>query len=110
MTRSELIEHMARRQTLLCDADVDLAVKMMLEHMAAHLAGGGRIEIRGFGTFSLHFRRGRVGRNPRTGAPVSLPSRWAPHFKPGKLLRDRVDRPTLPRSHRLSPGGRAHGP
>ena len=61
---------------------------MMLEHMAACLSGGGRIEIRGFGSFSLRFRRARLGRNPRTGAPVSLPGRYAPYFKPGKNLRN----------------------
>jgi integration host factor subunit beta len=66
-------------------------VKAILEHMAECLAGGGRIEIRGFGSFSLHFRSGRVGRNPKTGAPVSLPAKYVPHFKPGKKLRERVN-------------------
>jgi integration host factor subunit beta len=59
--------------------------------MADRLASGERIEIRGFGSFSLHFRPGRVGRNPKTGAPVSLPAKYVPHFKPGKELRERVD-------------------
>ena len=71
--------------------DVALAVNMMLEHMATCLAGGGRIEIRGFGSFSLRLRRARVGRNPRTGTPVSLPARYAPYFKPGKELRARLN-------------------
>ena len=91
MTKSELVERIADTQSLLAMRDVDLAVKTMLEHMTACLAAGGRIEIRGFGSFSLHHRRGRVGRNPRTGAPVSIPSRHVPYFKPGKVLRERVD-------------------
>ena len=66
-------------------------MKTILEHMAERLANGDRIEIRGFGSFSLHFRPGRVGRNPKTGAPVSLPAKHVPHFKPGKELRERVD-------------------
>ena len=91
MTKSELIERIALKQAQLAHRDVELAVKMMLEHMAERLAGGDRIEIRGFGSFSLHFRPGRVGRNPKTGAPVSLPAKYVPHFKPGKELRERVD-------------------
>jgi integration host factor subunit beta len=66
-------------------------VKTVLEHMAERLANGDRIEIRGFGSFSLHYRPGRVGRNPKTGTPVSLPAKYVPHFKPGKELRERVD-------------------
>ena len=91
MTKSELIERVADKQSQLVFRDVELAVKTILEHMAECLAGGGRIEIRGFGSFSLHFRAGRVGRNPKTGAPVSLPAKHVPHFKPGKRLRERVD-------------------
>ena len=91
MTKSELIERIAQKQAQLAHRDVELAVKMMLEHMAERLASGDRIEIRGFGSFSLHFRPGRVGRNPKTGAPVSLPAKHVPHFKPGKELRERVD-------------------
>lgn len=92
MTKSELIERIAQRQSQLVHRDVELAVKTILEHMAGCLAGGGRIEIRGFGSFSLHFRPARVGRNPKTGDPVSLPAKHVPHFKPGKKLRERVDR------------------
>ena len=91
MTKSELIERIAERQMQLAHRDVELAVKTILKHMAERLAGGNRIEIRGFGSFSLHHRPGRVGRNPKTGAPVSLPSKYVPHFKPGKELRERVD-------------------
>ena len=91
MTKSELIERIAQKQSQLVYKDVELAVKAILEHMAECLAGGGRIEIRGFGSFSLHYRSGRVGRNPKTGAPVSLPAKYVPHFKPGKKLRERAN-------------------
>ena len=92
MTKSELIDRIAQNQPQLVERDVELAVKMMLDHMTEHLASGGRIEIRGFGSFSLRFRPERVGRNPRTGTPVSLPARYAVGFKPGMKLRKRVDR------------------
>ena len=98
MNRSELIQRIAQTQPHLVERDVALAVQTMLEHMAACLSGGGRIEIRGFGSFSVRFRRARVGRNPKTGSPVSLPVRYAPYFKPGKGLRERLNRthePTL---------------
>lgn len=91
MTKSELIERIAQKQMQLAYRDVELAVKTILEHMAERLANGDRIEIRGFGSFSLHYRPGRVGRNPKTGSPVSLPAKFVPHFKPGKELRERID-------------------
>ncbi len=91
MTKSELIEILADKQRQLNYKDVELAVKTMLEHMAQTLSSGERIEIRGFGSFSLHYRPPRVGRNPKTGDPVTLPSKYVPHFKPGKELRERVN-------------------
>jgi integration host factor subunit beta len=91
MTKSELIERLASQQNQLSYKDVELAVKSMLEQMAQSLAQGERIEIRGFGSFSLHYRVPRVGRNPKTGEPVELPGKSVPHFKPGKELRDRVN-------------------
>ena len=91
MTRTELIEALAEQQNQLGERDVELAVKTMLERMSDALAGGERIEIRGFGAFSLHFRPPRIGRNPKTGESVALPAKYAPHFKPGKELRERVD-------------------
>lgn len=91
MTKSELIEVLSRRQSQLAYKDVELAVKTVLEHMAHMLSNGERIEIRGFGSFSLHYRPPRVGRNPKSGEPVSLPAKYVPHFKPGKQLRERVD-------------------
>lgn len=90
MTKSELIELLAQRQAHLKGEDVDLAVKTLLEMMGSALASGERIEIRGFGSFSLHYRPPRVGRNPKTGASVALPAKHVPHFKPGKELRERV--------------------
>jgi len=91
MTKSELIDVLARRQAQLAYKDVELAVKAILEHMSSTLSNGERIEIRGFGSFSLHFRPPRVGRNPKSGEPASLPAKYVPHFKPGKELRERVD-------------------
>ncbi len=91
LTRSELIERLAARQTLLTGKDVELAVKTIVEQMSETLASGERIEIRGFGSFSLHYRAPRIGRNPKTGEAVSLDGKSTPHFKPGKELRDRVN-------------------
>ncbi|OQW94461.1 MAG: integration host factor subunit beta [Beggiatoa sp. IS2] len=91
MTKSELIEAISLKQTQLAPKDIDMAVKALLEHMAQSLADGERIEIRGFGSFSLHHRPPRKGRNPKTGEPVDLPEKYVPHFKPGKELRDRVN-------------------
>ena len=91
MTKSELIETIARKQSHLAFKDVELAVKTMLEHMTQALATGDRIEIRGFGSFSLHFRPPRQGRNPKTGESVALSGKHVPHFKPGKELRERVN-------------------
>ncbi len=91
MTKSELIERLASQQTQLSAKDVELVVKSLLEHMAQALAKGERIEIRGFGSFSLHFRAPRTGRNPKTGDAVTLAGKYVPHFKPGKELRDRVN-------------------
>jgi integration host factor subunit beta len=91
MTKSELIEILAQKQTQLAYKDVELAVKNMLEHMATTLANGERIEIRGFGSFSLHYRPPRVGRNPKTGDSVDLTAKYVPHFKPGKEMRERVN-------------------
>ena len=90
MTKSELIELLTLRQAHLKADDVDLAVKSLLEMMGASLAQGARIEIRGFGSFSLHYRPPRTGRNPKTGDAVALPGKHVPHFKPGKELRERV--------------------
>jgi len=91
MTKSELIEILAQKQMQLAYKDVELAVKTMLDHMGNTLANGERIEIRGFGSFSLHYRPPRVGRNPKTGDSVQLAAKYVPHFKPGKEMRERVN-------------------
>ncbi|KHL67835.1 MULTISPECIES: integration host factor subunit beta [Pseudomonas] len=91
MTKSELIERIVTHQGQLSSKDVELAIKSMLEQMSEALATGERIEIRGFGSFSLHYREPRVGRNPKTGQSVNLDGKFVPHFKPGKELRDRVN-------------------
>ncbi len=91
MTKSELIERIAQKQRHLAYKDVELSVKSLLEQMSDSLASGQRIEIRGFGSFSLHYRPPRIGRNPKTGDPVPLPGKYVPHFKPGKELRERVN-------------------
>lgn len=91
MTKSELIDQIVSQQSQLSAKDVELAVKAIISYMSEVLSGGGRIEIRGFGSFSLHYRAPRVGRNPKTGEPVELSGKYVPHFKPGKELRDRVN-------------------
>ncbi|KAB2927954.1 MAG: integration host factor subunit beta [Dechloromonas sp.] len=90
MTRSELVSMLADRFPQLVRADADLSVSAILDAIAGTLAKGGRIEIRGFGSFSLNHRPARVGRNPKTGKKVSVPAKWTPHFKAGKELRESV--------------------
>jgi integration host factor subunit beta len=94
MTKSELISLLAAKQPQLDYRDVELAVKELLEQMSAALSSGDRIEVRGFGSFSLHYRPPRTGRNPKTGAAVQVPDKFDPHFKPGKELRERVNNGT----------------
>jgi integration host factor subunit beta len=91
MTKSELIKLIARKQPQFSYKDIELVVKTSLEHMVSTLSTGERIEIRGFGSFSLHYRPSRIGRNPKSGEPVSLSAKYVPHFKPGKDLRERVN-------------------
>jgi integration host factor subunit beta len=90
MTKSELIERLEPKQPHLSARDVELAVKMLVTRMSSALATGERIEIRGFGSFTLRVRPPRVGRNPRTGEQIALEGKLFPHFRPGKVLRDRV--------------------
>ena len=91
MTKSELIEVLAAKNSHLNHKDVELAVKSLIEQMSLSLSTGNRIEIRGFGSFSLHYRPPRMGRNPKTGEAVALAAKYVPHFKPGKELRERVN-------------------
>jgi integration host factor subunit beta len=91
MTKSELIESLAEFNSNIPLRSVEDSVKEILELMADTLADSDRIEIRGFGSFSLHYRAPRIGRNPKTGDTVDLDGKYVPHFKPGKELRDRVN-------------------
>ena len=92
MNKSELIRRMADKLDQLTSRDVDLAVHALIEMMSDNLANGGRIEIRGFGTFANHYRKPRTVRNPRTGEMgIHKPGKYVPHFKPGKDLKRRVD-------------------
>ncbi len=91
MTKSELIARLALRFPQLVTKDADLSVKMILDAMTEALAQGDRIEIRGFGSFSLNYRPPRIGRNPKSGDKVQVPAKYVPHFKAGKELRERVD-------------------
>ncbi len=95
MTRSDLIAKLAERYPQLLAKDAELAVKVILDTMAGILVRGGRIEIRGFGSFSLNYRPPRTGRNPKSGEKVQVPAKHVPHFKAGKELRERVDYPPL---------------
>lgn len=91
LTKSGLIERLAKKQSHLPFRDVELAVKNLLETMSRGMASGERIEVRGFGSFSLHFREPRIGRNPKSGDAVALRGKYVPHFKPGKEMRERVN-------------------
>lgn len=91
MNKSELIDKIASKHSFLPLKTIEAAVKSLLEQLSNSLENGQRIEVRGFGSFSLHYRKPRQGRNPKTGETVSLMGKFVPHFKPGKELRDRVN-------------------
>jgi integration host factor subunit beta len=94
MTRSDLVEELASRFSQLTQRDAEFAVKTILDAMSEALVKGHRIEIRGFGSFSINRRAPRMGRNPRSGESVAIPEKRVPHFKPGKALREAVDERT----------------
>ena len=96
MTKSELIEQIAMRQPELSIKEVEAAVRIILDDITGELADGGRVEIRGFGSFSLHYREPRVGRNPKTGEAVLVPPKKIPFFKVGKELRHMVNGTSSP--------------
>ena len=96
MVRSQLIEQLAQEFEGLSIKDLELAVKLLQEQMIDTLGHGGRIEVRGFGSFSLHYRRPKLARNPKTGESVPLGERHVVHFKPGKELRELVDNGKAP--------------
>ena len=91
LTKSELVAYISQEQPQLSEQDVELAVNSILDCMSRALVSGERIEIRGFGSMSLHYRPPRIGRNPKTGEKVQVPEKYVPHFKPGANLRKRVD-------------------
>jgi len=94
MTRSDLVARLGERFSQLTHRDAEFAVKTILDAMSDALARGHRIEIRGFGSFSINRRPPRIGRNPRSGEQVVIPEKLVPHFKPGKALREAVDERT----------------
>ncbi len=94
MTRSDLVEELAARFGQLTQRDAEAAVKTILDAVGDALVRGHRIEVRGFGSFSVNRRPPRMGRNPRSGEAVHIPEKRVPHFKPGKALREAVDRRT----------------
>jgi integration host factor subunit beta len=94
MTRSDLVEELAARFAQLTHRDAETAVKTVLDAVADALVRGHRIEIRGFGSFTVSHRPPRMGRNPRSGESVAIPEKRVPHFKPGKALREAVDERT----------------
>ncbi|MFM8624749.1 MAG: integration host factor subunit beta [Betaproteobacteria bacterium] len=91
MTRSDLVEELASRFPQLTQKDAESAVKAILDAMGEAMVRGHRIEIRGFGSFTINRRPPRIGRNPRSGESVAIPEKRVPHFKPGKALREAVD-------------------
>ena len=96
MTRSDLIAVLASRFTHLTEKDAEIAVKEILDAIGDSLAKGDRVEVRGFGSFSLNYRPPRTGRNPKSGDPVSVPAKYVPHFKAGKEMRERVEESAKP--------------
>lgn len=91
LSKSLLIEQLAAKRKDFALRDVESAVKIILDSMADTMADGRRVEVRGFGSFSLHYHKPRTGRNPKTGDPVELSGKYVPHFKPGKEMRERVN-------------------
>jgi integration host factor subunit beta len=90
MTKRDLVKVLSKNQRYLASKDVEVVVKSLINILSNSLSSGERIEIRGFGSFNLHYHSPRIGKNPRTGEPVNIPGKYVPHFKPGKELRKRV--------------------
>lgn len=96
MTRSELIQALASRFPQLLTKDAEVSVKEILNGIARTLSAGGRVEIRGFGSFQLNYRPARRGRNPKTGEVVMVPAKVVPHFRAGKELREHLEWQSMP--------------
>ncbi len=90
INKKQLVDLISSKQDHLSNKDVELSVKAIFKTMSDSLQKGERIEIRGFGSFALRFRKSRTGRNPKSGESVSIQNRYVPHFKPGKDFRDSV--------------------
>ena len=91
INKKDLIESISKDQDQLPQRDIDLAIKTIINSMLESLASGKRIEIRGFGSFALRYRKSRIGRNPKSGESVEIAERYVPHFKPGKKLKQKVN-------------------
>ena len=91
MIKSELIAKLATENPHLTQKDVERVISVILDEMIEALVGGGRVELRGFGAFSVRARPARAGRNPRTGATVQVRAKAVPFFKSGKELRERLN-------------------
>ncbi|HEY0053329.1 MAG TPA: integration host factor subunit beta [Caulobacteraceae bacterium] len=91
MIKSELIDRLTAEHPHLTHREVERVVNVVLDRMVDAMASGGRVELRGFGAFSVRHRPGRTGRNPRTGEPVVVPAKAVPFFKSGKELRERLN-------------------
>lgn len=91
MIKSELINKLVDKYKNIPEKDIAQSVNAVIEAMGDALCNGQRIEVRGFGSFSLHYRPPRNAHNPKTGEKVVTEAKYSPHFKPGKALKDRVD-------------------
>lgn len=92
MNKSDLIEQLSSHFPHLPSKDIDMATKIALQHMVETLCKGDSVQIRGFGTFTLRYRQSKLVRNPKTGEQLMSGAKHTVHFKPGKELRERVDR------------------
>ena len=92
MNRSDLVLRLAELHPQLQMKDAELGAKVIIDALSQTLSHGGRVEVRGFGSFSLNYRPPRNGRNPKNGEKVQVPAKYIPHFKAGKELRERVNR------------------
>lgn len=91
MIKSELTTALANKLTHISEKDIALSLNELLEKMSYTLASGGRIEVRGFGSFNLHYRPARKAHNPKTGERLITRAKYSPHFKPGKEMRERIN-------------------
>ena len=91
MIKSELVQRIAERNPHLYQRDVENVINAILDEIAEAMARGDRVELRGFGAFSVKNRPARTGRNPRTGEAVEVEEKWVPFFKTGKELRERLN-------------------